>query len=69
MANARLLKGGGDGPNLAGGACNLCCDLFQNLEARRADAIVIGDQNAHETLFVLVGPGSDLSHWQRGVPL
>ncbi|MPL92099.1 hypothetical protein SDC9_38196 [bioreactor metagenome] len=56
MADARLLEGRGDGPDLALGACKFGRKVEQNLEPRRVDAVVIGDQNAHEVPVRLVLP-------------
>ena len=44
MAGARLFLGRGDDPDVVG---KLARDGFQNLQARRVDAVVVGEQNAH----------------------
>jgi uncharacterized protein YjlB len=58
VADARLFEGGRDGPDLALGAGDLGGDRAQNLESRRVDAVVIGDENTHETLCRAADPGS-----------
>ncbi len=47
MRDARLLEGGRHHPDLAVGAGERRGDLLGDLEAGRADAVVVGDQNAH----------------------
>ena len=51
MADARLLEGGGHGPDLARVARERGGDLFERLEPGGVDAVVIGDENAHGRLF------------------
>ena len=52
MANARLLEGGGDCPDLALGACDLSGDCFEHFEPRCIDPVVIGDENAHACSYL-----------------
>ena len=55
MRHARLLEGGGDGPDLSVLTGQLGRDAVQHLQSRCVDAVVIGDENAHE-----MGPGLSL---------
>ncbi len=54
MRNTRLFKRGRDRPHFARGASQIGCNIVQNLQARRVDAVIIGDQNAHDTARVIV---------------
>ena len=47
VPDARLFEGGRDGPDLALGSGDFGGDLGQNLQPRRVDAVVVGDQDAH----------------------
>ena len=47
MADARLLKCGGDDPDFTLWPGKLVGDILQNLEAGCVDAIVVGDENTH----------------------
>jgi hypothetical protein len=46
VGDAGLFEGGRDGPDLAVGAGDLGGDRLGDGEPRRADAVVVGDQNA-----------------------
>ena len=47
VRDARLLEGGGDGPDLAHLPGKRGGDLLGDGEARRADAVVVGEKDAH----------------------
>ena len=47
MPDAGLFERGGDGPDLAARTGDFGGNLGQNLQPRRVDAIVVGDQDAH----------------------
>ena len=47
MPHTGLFKGRRDGPDFAGVTGDLCRNLVHDREARRVDAVVIGDENAH----------------------
>ena len=47
VRDARLLEGGGDDPDLAARAGERGGDLLGDGEAGRADAVVVGEEDAH----------------------
>ena len=54
VRDAGLLEGGGDHPDLAVGAGELGGDLLGDGEAGRADAVVVGEEDAHRPSLGLV---------------
>ena len=52
VRHAGLLEGGRHHPDLAGGAGELARDRLGDDEPRGADAVVVGDQDAHGSPFV-----------------
>ena len=65
MARAGSLFRGGNGPDVVGQAC---CDRFEHRKAGRVNAVVVGQEDTHDTAMRCVRPWDNHLRLPRNNP-